>query len=130
MSKLAAACNIDPEKRNNSLNSQPGCIEVAYHKVVHVSNANYYVLSTTCVLQICQAHTHTHAHTHARTRMHAHTHTHAHTQHAHAYIHTHTPHAHAHTYIHTHTTLQNICNFYVPVCIRIFINGELFCTYS
>ena len=36
MSRLATACNIDPEKRNSS-SSQPGCIEVAYHKVVHVT---------------------------------------------------------------------------------------------
>ena len=38
MSRLAAVCGVDPEKQNSSLNSQPGCIEVAYHKVVHVVN--------------------------------------------------------------------------------------------
>jgi len=36
VSKLAAACNIDPEKTNGSSESQPGCIEVAFHKVICV----------------------------------------------------------------------------------------------
>ena len=45
MSKLAAACNIDPEKTSGSSESQPGCVEVAFHKVIHV------------------VHTHTHTHT-------------------------------------------------------------------
>ena len=38
VTKLSAACDIDPEKgKNMSLtNNQPGCIEVAFYKVSHV----------------------------------------------------------------------------------------------
>ena len=52
MSKLAAACNIDPEKTSGSSESQPGCIEVAFHKVIRVVHA----------------HTHAHTHTHIYAR--------------------------------------------------------------
>lgn len=41
MSKLADACNVDNEKWNGLSNSQPGCIELAYYKVVHIRMYNY-----------------------------------------------------------------------------------------
>ena len=39
MSRLAAACEVDPSKQNSSSTNQRGCIEVAYYKVIYLNNA-------------------------------------------------------------------------------------------
>ena len=68
-SRLAAACNVDPEKWNTSTNKEPGCIEVAYHKVTPVV-CRWNVCLKQCLhyTNTCNMHryaqTHTHRHTH------------------------------------------------------------------
>ena len=60
ISKLAAACNVDPENYNTSSNIEPGCIDVAHHKVIPVLCSCGF-----CSQQyLLDAYMYTHAHTH------------------------------------------------------------------